>query len=423
MSVYLPKGCKTYYYDFWWRKQRYVDTTHQTRKEDAELVESQKKLQLRQQFAGIRPFDVRDTPRFQDWAELYLAYQEKFVERPDLLERAVSVVLEFWGARPPKPKSRPKGTNAHPQPAPYHDLRLGDPIADPSWLQKFERWIDARGVSGSTRNTYLSTMSGFYRVARQPEYRGETGIDANPFLDIRRSPPEGRIVALESVDVLRWIRVAPPHVRIAMAIAALAPKMRLQTILGLQWATHFDRTLTRITVYRHKTGQRTGLPQVTPIDPQLRGILAEVKAQNAKTPAPRSGAKRNGDLDRYVITYRGRRVESIKKATKRAAIAAGLHWGVRDGVTFHTLRHSIATLLAELGIGERLRMELMGHKEIRTTQKYTHLAARAQVGPHEQLSAAMPLRDVVFQPSGKPSGARRREPRKRQQISTRRRVH
>jgi integrase len=383
MTVYLPKNAKSWYYDYRWRGQRFWGPTHQLTKADAQLVEAQKKLRQRQEAGGIAPSDVDATPRFQKWANVYLKYQQKFVDRPDLVKRAVDVVLEFWGERPRAPRFRPKGTNAHPQPAPYHDLRLGHPIADASWIERFERWIEARGVSGSTRNTYLSTLSGFYRVARDPQYRQVAQVPNNPFLEIRRSRRVGRVVALSVDQVKAWMAAAPRHVRIAMAIAALAPKLRLQTILELEWQRHFNRDLTRITVYDHKTGG-AGVPQVTPIDPQLRGILEAVR-----------GTVKTG----FVVTYRGRPVTSIKNATKRAAKDAELPWGVHHGVTFHSIRHSVGTLLAELGIGERLRMEVMGHKEIRTTQQYTHLAAASQVYPHEQLSAALALKDIITAPA------------------------
>jgi integrase len=397
MTVYLPKNAKSWYYDFRWRGQRYWGPTHQLRKDDAELVEASIKLRQRQDAGGIAPFDVQATPRFQDWASVYYKSQKKFVDRPDLVKRALDVVLEFWGAKPPKPKVRPKGTNTHAIPAPYHDLRLGHPIADPSSIQKFEQWIDARGVSGSTRNTYLSALSGMYRLARQPQYRQLAGVPTNPFLEIRRSPPRGRVVALSVDQVKAWIAAAPLHVRAAMAIAALAPKLRLRTILELEWHTHFDREVRRLVVHRHKTTRATsGLPQVTPIDPQLREILLALRGDR------KAGA---------VIRYRDRAVASIKRATRTAALEAGLSWGVHGGVTFHALRHSIATLLAELGIGERLRMELMGHKEIRTTQQYTHLAAISQIAPHEQLSAALPLKDVVLRP-GETFGTRSQNVRK-----------
>lgn len=405
MTVYLPKGAKTWYYNFRYRGKRHNQTTHQLRKEDAELVESQVKIRLRQQLAGIAPFDPSDTPTFTKWAGVYVEQQAKYVTRPDVVERTLSAILEFWGDRPRTPKKRRPGTNTRHVDPPYHGLRLGDPIADPSWITQFESWIAARGVKGSTRNSYLSALSGLYKLARQPEYRAVARVPSNPFADVRRSPPNRRVVALEPDQVIAWIRAAPPHVRVALAIAALAPKLRLRTILRLEWNRHIDRGLTAITIHEHKTASRTGLPQVTPIDPQLRAILLELR--DKRTTA-------------YVVPpYHGRGVrrplKDIKKGTRKAAEAIGLTWGVTSGVTFHTIRHSIATLLARLGVSERLRMEIMGHHEIRTTQQYTHLAAADQVAPHAQLSAALSIQDAVLGASHPVSQPGDRKARKGQQ--------
>jgi hypothetical protein len=97
MSVYLPKGCDTYYYAFIGERSgmsiRRIRPDERTR-----CWSDQQKLKLRQQLVGIRAFDVADTPRFQDWAVIYLRYQEKFVDRPDLLDRTIGVSLNS-GAR------------------------------------------------------------------------------------------------------------------------------------------------------------------------------------------------------------------------------------------------------------------------------------------------------------------------------------
>ncbi len=381
MTLYLPKGCRSWYYDFQFLGTRYHGNTHQTRRDDAQLVESKLKLQLRQRVGGIATTRAADTPLFSQWAELFLEYQHRFITRPDVLERNLSVVLEFWGARPMKPKAQPAVARARRVDAPYHNLRLGDPIEDPSLILQFEAWMTARGVSNSTRNSYMSALSGLYRMALQPQYRQRAQVTSNPFRDVRRSPTSGRVVALEPSQVLAWIQEASYHVALAVTIGALAPKLRLQSILDLEWNVHFDRDLTRLTVVRHKTASRSGAPQVTPISGQLREVLLDARERARQLPKPSP----------FVITYRGKRVASIKTGAKRAAIAVGLRWGMHEGVTFHVIRHSIATLLAEMGMSEVMRMELMGHKEIRTTQKYTHLAAKAQMQPHEDLSAQLPI--------------------------------
>ena len=65
-------------------------------------------------------------------------------------------------------------------------------------------------------------------------------------------------------------------------------------------------------------------------------------------------------------------------------------------------------MLAELRVPEALRKETMGHKEIRTTQIYTHLRPVHQVEPLEQLSKRDTVgRPDAFVPTARPEGAKR----------------
>lgn len=378
MTTFKHPHGKTFRYDFRYKGRRYTGTTDQLTKADADLVQAEIQKRLRQQAWGIAPVQREHTPTFTDWAPHFYAHQAKRLTRPDILARTIRLVLAFFGTRPTTSPPVDGGV--------YHDLRLADPILDPDWLTKFEDWMEDRGIRGTTKNTYRSCLSGMYKVAMRPRWRKKTNVAVNPMVGAERDRQVSRDVTL-TVDQLRaWILASPPHVRLAMAIAALAPKLRLASILALRWDRHFDADLTMITNDKHKTIRHTGKPQIVPIDPQLAAIL-EV-ARTAARKAQRA----------HVITYHRKPVADIKTALKRAAGDAGVPYGRDDGATFHTLRHTMATMLAELGVPDAQRQLVMGHLDLRTTQGYTHLRPATEIGPLAQLSKAVQIQAAVQGP-------------------------
>lgn len=399
VTVYRPKGRKTWRYDFEWRGRRYHGSTGQLTQRDAQEWERNERVRLARQ-AGDLSLRAGETPRIQDWAEVFMEYKASRMKRPDLLEREVRVVLEFCGAKPSAPPA-PRRPGAPPRRTvpiapPYRDLRLGDFIEEPELILNFEMWMRARGTGHSARNHYRSVMSGMYRVAMLPQYRRMTGIRSNPFASIERERAARRRVTQTVDELRRWIAAAAPHVQLALAIGALAPALRLGNILALRWDRNVDSELRFITVQDHKGDRATSEALVVPIVAQLRALLELARTQwnDARLKNPRTAMT--------VIQFRGRAVESIKKGLKRAAVDAGVTYGLKaGGATFHTLRHTMATMLAELQVPERVRSDLLGHSDIATTQIYTHLRPVHLLSPLEQLSAAVPLQDVMV---GKPAG-------------------
>ena len=82
-------------------------------------------------------------------------------------------------------------------------------------------------------------------------------------------------------------------------------------------------------------------------------------------PAPRpSRDPRTGIIRRHHLSER-----PLQEAVKRAIRLAGIN----KHASCHTLRHTFATQLLHSGTDIRTVQELLGHKDVRTTQIYTHV--------------------------------------------------
>jgi integrase len=168
-----------------------------------------------------------------------------------------------------------------------------------------------------------------------------------------RSAPRDRAPTREEVE--RLIECAQPdsHLKLFIMIATYTGA-RKGAILELKWdQVDLDNGVidfrSKVAIDPMSKHYKKGRATVA-IGATLRTVLRHFKER----------ARDSG----YVIEYGGRQVEDVKKGFAAIAEKAGLYGKdipIRDRVTAHSLRHSVATWLEEDGIAEKEIQKMLGH--------------------------------------------------------------
>lgn len=105
-----------------------------------------------------------------------------------------------------------------------------------------------------------------------------------------------------------------------------------------------------------------------------------------------SGLTREGQDDSVFQARGGGKIHGVSKAFFDAVKRLGLNDGVTDRrqrVTFHTLRHTFGSWLALEGVPLRTIQDLMGHKTIAMTVRYSHLTPDHRIDALDKIGAKM----------------------------------
>ncbi len=228
----------------------------------------------------------------------------------------------------------------------------------------------------SSQARTVAALKGFFRFLAENE-----AIDRNP-ADRLRTPKKREALpdvldrreldrllgAVDRDDV--WERRHDgkrERDRLLLALFAYAG-LRRSELLGLDWEdVDLERRLLRV---RHAKGGRA---RVVPIHP---GLVPLLLAHSAANPGP------DGPLFRGV---QGRRLSQtiMTQTFLRYARTAGVT--DRKRVTPHTLRHVFASELLRAGANLRQIQELLGHKHLDSTQRYTRVTAHELRGAVKRL--------------------------------------
>ncbi|MDG3006951.1 tyrosine recombinase XerC [Paludisphaera mucosa] len=233
-----------------------------------------------------------------------------------------------------------------------------DPASvDAKRLRRYSAWLSGRGYAASTVARRLASLRSYFRFLRRS---GE--VAADPAASLRNPKQAKRLPKLLRVEeVVRLLDTIPLDEALgrrdrAMFETLYGGGLRVSEVVGIDLE---DLDLEEALIRVRGKGKRERLCPV--------GAMAVhwIKVHLASR-TPRSAGERAVFLNRYGDRLT---VRSVGRLLEEHLARAG----IRSAASPHTLRHSFATHLLDRGADLRSVQELLGHRNLTTTQIYTHV--------------------------------------------------
>lgn len=223
----------------------------------------------------------------------------------------------------------------------------GTPVTriNPFQIEKMKTALIAAGLSTSRVNRYLAGLSGLYhRLIDWGMHIGD-----NPVRKVRRfreSPGRIRYLTREELDRLR--PACNPELWAAVTLA-IHTGMRAAELFDLLWRD-VDMENRIIHVVDSKNGDRRDIP----LSNTAYGVLVARRRTGEHVMA-----QADGEVHR----------QHMRAVFVRACSKAGL-----AGLRWHDLRHTFASYAVMNGASVFAVQELMGHRSLAMTRRYSHLS-------------------------------------------------
>jgi len=213
-------------------------------------------------------------------------------------------------------------------------------------IKKYLEFLVNKNFSSSSINLVINALKFYYKQILKRKF----------FFDIKHAKKDKRLpIVLSKQEIKKMIDAVdnPKHKFLIQFLYSTG--MRVSEVVKVKISNiDFDRKLVLI------KGGKGRKDRYTLLADSLVKILKEQKKVKGKND--------------YLFTSRDDKthwhIMSAQKNIKQASLRAG----ISKNVSAHTLRHSFATHLLEQGTDIRYIQELLGHKNLETTQIYTKVA-------------------------------------------------
>lgn len=316
-----------------------------------ETIKSKRIIEITNGKAGLKNTNGRSKILLNDWMKTYFDEQKRRgVRGVKLLGTVVNLVSSFTGK---------------------NKIRMSD--VDKEFCLKFIDWIrnDYRTTWGNPLTPKsMSDYVGYFSTALNAAVRAEV-IPENPFMSLTPSErikvPESKREFLTVDEIKTLIATDCPNGLVKRAyLFACYCGLRLSDIYALRWLDlSQDGEQWRASVIMQKT--------TTP-------IFLPLSCQAVKWLPERRDAKNEDRVFKGLIAE-----PNINKVLAKWTKAAN----ITKKITYHTSRHTFATMMLTLGADLYTVSKLLGHSNVKTTQIYAKIVDSKKV-------EAVNLVDSVF---------------------------
>jgi site-specific recombinase XerD len=224
--------------------------------------------------------------------------------------------------------------------------------------------VRVRKLVARTANCHISAVKSFYRWAEWAEYIGPTIVR-----DLRIiKPPRLLPKPIEEQQVIKLIETATDVMERALVEVFYSTGSRLSEV---RYMLKENVNLERATILTMAKGS---VERYVELGRPAREAVARWLEVTKSDPNPYLWPGRTWPAGVYNPIHE----RQIRAILRRLAKEAGITTDVRP----HRLRHSFATHLLDHGADVRRVQELLGHKQLTTTQIYTEVSRAQQKKTH-----------------------------------------
>lgn len=221
---------------------------------------------------------------------------------------------------------------------------------DRRFVLAYRDYLERLPITNGTKNTYLSKFSATFNAAVKEEL-----ISSSPCVGVGYFKQERKnkiYLTIEEVKALARTPYRKESVKNAFLFGCLTG-MRISDIRALTWGKVDDSgDLCRISFTQKKTRQSEYLD----INADARALMGE-----------------RGKDDASVFILPEYAIEVLRYLNEWATKA-----GIKKRLTFHSSRHTFATMMLTIGTDLYTVSKLLGHANINTTQVYARIVDKAK---------------------------------------------